>query len=111
MYEGDLFDALPSLMRGSIDVLLCNTPYVPTAEIAFLPSEARDYEHALALDGGPDGLAVQRRVASRAAEWLAPGGYVLVEVSERQARRPWRSSTRPGSSRGSAPPMSSPPPS
>ena len=67
-------------------MLLCNTPYVPTAEIALLPAEARDYEHALALDGGPDGLAVQRRVACSAAEWLAPDGHLLVEVSERQAQ-------------------------
>ena len=88
VYQGDLFDALPTSLRGRIDLLLCNTPYVPTAEIAFLPAEARDYEHTVALDGGPDGLAVQRRVAVAAAEWLAPGGYVLVEVSERQAPTP-----------------------
>jgi release factor glutamine methyltransferase len=84
VYHGDLFDALPVTLRGGIDVLLCNTPYVPTDEIALLPAEAREYEHTVALDGGPDGLDVQRRVAAEAAQWLAPGGHVLVEVSERQ---------------------------
>jgi release factor glutamine methyltransferase len=86
VYQGDLFEALPSSLRGHIDVLLCNTPYVPTAEIALLPAEAREYEPAVALDGGPDGLDVQRRVAAAAAEWLAPDGHLLVEVSERQAQ-------------------------
>ena len=60
-------------------------PYVPTAEIALLPSEARDHEPQVALDGGPDGLDVLRRVAREAAAWLAPGGRLLTETSERQA--------------------------
>ena len=50
-----------------------------------LPPEARDHEHRVALDGGPDGLDVQRRVIAEAPEWLAPGGRVLVESSEQQA--------------------------
>jgi release factor glutamine methyltransferase len=86
VHQGDLFDALPTTLRGRVQTLLVNTPYVPTAEIALLPAEARDHEPALALDGGPDGLDVQRRVAAEAAEWLVPGGHLMVEVSERQAR-------------------------
>jgi release factor glutamine methyltransferase len=82
---GDLFDALPGDLRGRLDVLAVNTPYVPTAEIALLPPEARDHEHRVALDGGADGLDVQRRVAAAAGLWLVPGGSVLVEASERQA--------------------------
>jgi release factor glutamine methyltransferase len=85
VYRGDLFDALPAALCGQIDLLLANTPYVPTTEIPFLPAEAREYEHLVALDGGSDGLDVQRRVAVGAALWLAPGGHVLVEVSDRQA--------------------------
>ena len=46
--------------------------------------EARDHEPLVALDGGGDGLDVLRRVAAGAPEWLAPGGCVLVETSERQ---------------------------
>ena len=87
VYEGDLFAALPYSLRSTVDVLVANTPYVPTAEIALLPREACVYEPAVALDGGADGLDVQRRVAAGAADWLAPGGHLLVETSHDQATR------------------------
>jgi release factor glutamine methyltransferase len=60
---------------------------VPTAEIELLPREARLHEARVALDGGGDGLDVVRRVASGAALWLAPGGHLLVETTEQQARQ------------------------
>ncbi len=81
---GDLFDALPPALRGRVDVLLANVPYVPTDAIATLPPEARDHEARVALDGGGDGLDVLRRVAAGAPSWLAPGGHLLTEVSEGQ---------------------------
>ncbi|MCQ8770867.1 putative protein N(5)-glutamine methyltransferase [Streptomyces telluris] len=87
VYEGDLYEPLPGALRGRIDVLVANAPYVPTDAIALLPTEARDHEARVALDGGSDGLDVQRRVAAAAASWLAPGGHLLVETSERQASR------------------------
>jgi release factor glutamine methyltransferase len=82
---GDLFNPLPPALRGHVDVLLANVPYVPTEEIELLPPEARVHEPRVALDGGVDGLAVLRRVSAVAAQWLAPGGHLLVETSERQA--------------------------
>lgn len=82
---GDLFRALPARLRGRIDVLTANTPYVPTAEVATMPREARDHEARIALDGGPDGLDVQRRLIVEAGDWLATGGRALVETSARQA--------------------------
>lgn len=85
VYEGDLFDGLPVEIRGRVDLLIANTPYVPTDDIALLPAEARLYEARVALDGGADGLDVQRRVIAAAPSWLAPGGFVLVETSEWQA--------------------------
>ncbi|MGW7354146.1 methyltransferase [Streptomyces sp. NPDC054784] len=84
VHEGDLFAALPGTLRGRVDILAANVPYVPSDEIALLPSEARDHEPRTALDGGADGLDVLRRVAAEAAHWLAPGGCLLVETSERQ---------------------------
>ena len=84
VYQGDLFGALPDALRGRVDILLANVPYVPTGEIGMLPPEARDHEARVALDGGPDGLAVLRRVAAGAAGWLAPAGHLLSEISERQ---------------------------
>ena len=83
--EGDLFEALPSELRGRVDVLAVNAPYVPTEEIAMMPPEARDHEARVALDGGADGLDVHRRVAASAREWLSPGGHVLIETSRLQA--------------------------
>jgi release factor glutamine methyltransferase len=85
VHQGDLFGALPAELRGRADILLVNVPYVPTGEIELLPAEARDHEPRVALDGGGDGLEVLRRVAAEAAAWLAPGGRLLTEASERQA--------------------------
>ncbi|MFE0702293.1 putative protein N(5)-glutamine methyltransferase [Streptomyces sp. NPDC058872] len=85
VYEGDLFAPLPSGLRGRVAVMVANVPYVPTGEVELLPPEARDHEPLVTLDGGADGLAVLRRVAAEAPEWLAPGGHLLMETSERQA--------------------------
>jgi release factor glutamine methyltransferase len=85
VYQGDLYDALPDALLGRVDVLVANVPYVPSEAVVTMPPEARDYEPLLALDGGPDGLDVARRVLLRAPAWLAPYGCVLVESSHRQA--------------------------
>ncbi|WP_406369545.1 putative protein N(5)-glutamine methyltransferase [Streptomyces sp. NBC_00647] len=85
VHEGDLFAALPDTLRGRVDVLAANVPYVPTDEVGLLPSEARDHEPLVALDGGTDGLDLVRRVAAEAPRWLARGGCLLVETSEHQA--------------------------
>jgi release factor glutamine methyltransferase len=85
VYEGDLYEPLPATLRGRVDLLLANVPYVPTDEVRLLPREARIHEARVALDGGADGLDVLRRVTAAAPLWLAPGGHLLVETSERQA--------------------------
>ena len=85
VFEGDLFEPLPATLRGRVDLLVVNAPYVPTEAIEMMPPEARIYEARVALDGGGDGLDVQRRVAADSPSWLAPGGHLLVETSERQA--------------------------
>ncbi len=84
VYQGDLYEPLPAGLRGRVAVLVANVPYVPTQEIGFLPPEARTHEPRTALDGGPDGLDVLRRVAAGAPQWLAPGGHLLIETSDRQ---------------------------
>lgn len=85
VFAGDLYAALPDDLRGRVDVLLVNAPYVPHDQVATMPREARDHEHRIALDGGPDGLDVQRRVVAEARTWLRPGGLLLVETSRVQA--------------------------
>ena len=84
VYEGDLYEPLPAALRGRVDLLAANVPYVPTDELGLLPPEARVHEPLVALDGGADGLDVLRRVAAAAPLWLAPGGHLLFETSERQ---------------------------
>ncbi|MBB3674919.1 release factor glutamine methyltransferase [Modestobacter versicolor] len=96
VHLGDLFDALPAGLRGRVDVLVANAPYVPTEAIALMPPEARDHEARAALDGGADGLDVQRRVAAGAPAWLAPGGALLIETSGRQAAGTLAAVTRAG---------------
>ncbi|MGO8890427.1 MAG: putative protein N(5)-glutamine methyltransferase [Streptosporangiaceae bacterium] len=85
VYQGDLYEPLPVGLRGRVGILVANVPYVPSGEIGFLPPEARAHEPRVALDGGPDGLDVLRRVAAGAPQWLKPGGHLLIETTERQA--------------------------
>lgn len=83
---GDLWAALPADLRGRVDVALANAPYVPSDDIALMPAEAREHEPRTALDGGPDGLDVHRRIAAEASDWLAPGGRLLIEVAPSQVQ-------------------------
>ena len=85
VHEGDLYAPLPPGLRGRVRLLAVNAPYVPSADIETMPQEARVHEPRACLDGGADGLQVQRRVAAGARQWLAPGGHVLIETSFRQS--------------------------
>lgn len=85
VFESDTFAAIPTHLRHGIAVVTANTPYVPSSAIETMPPEARDHEPRVTLDGGPDGLDVQRRVAAQARDWLAPGGSLIVEASAAQA--------------------------
>jgi release factor glutamine methyltransferase len=84
LHEGDLHDALPFGLRGRVDVLAANAPYVPTDRISDMPPEARDHEPLVSLDGGADGIDLHRRLAAAAPEWLAPGGVLVVETGRSQ---------------------------
>lgn len=84
VYEGDLFDGLPSALRGLAAAVTVVAPYVPSGAIALLPREARDFEPLSALDGGPDGLRLVRRIIVDAPRWLRPGGMLATELGEDQ---------------------------
>lgn len=81
---GDLFEPLPKDLLGRVKTITMVAPYVPTADIALLPHEARDYEPLTALDGGTDGLDVVRRAIAESAAWLEPAGCMITEVAEHQ---------------------------
>lgn len=72
-------------LTGPFDLIVCNPPYIASAEIADLAPEVRDYDPRLALDGGPDGLAGYRAVGLDAVRLLAPDGHLVVELGDRQA--------------------------
>lgn len=81
--EGDGFAALPDQAR--FDLIISNPPYIPTAELDALQPEVRDYDPRVALDGGADGLQHYRRVAAEAAQFLKPGGKIMLEFGDGQA--------------------------
>lgn len=85
VYWGDLYQPLPATLRGRIHLVAANAPYVPTHVIPTMPPEARNHEPHTALDGGPDGLDIARRIVKEAPEWLAPGGHLLIQTSTSQA--------------------------
>jgi release factor glutamine methyltransferase len=85
VYEGDLYEPLPRTLRGRVDILVANAPYVPTDVIGLMAPEARIHEPRAALDGGRDGLDLVRRISAAAPQWMAPRGHLLIETSEGQA--------------------------
>lgn len=84
VHLGDLASPLPMDLRGGVDTLLANVPYVPSSAVTAMPPESRDHEPRSTVDGGADGLDVLRRVAALAPEWLCPGGSVHSEVAVAQ---------------------------
>lgn len=82
LYECDLAEGVPEELRGTFDLVISNPPYIPTDELETLPHEVGAFEPALALDGGPDGLDVFRRIAACAPRLLRPGGLLACELHE-----------------------------
>lgn len=79
--QGDLFNFQGAdELRGSVDLLLSNPPYVPTSHIEGLQPEVKDYDPALALDGGEDGFRMVRRILDDAPSYLAPEGLAALEI-------------------------------
>ena len=85
--QGDLFEALPvALQEDRVDLLLSNPPYIADSEWDALPQDVAGYEPRVALDGGPDGLRVHRRLVEEAPRWLAHGGWLLLEIGMNQGQ-------------------------
>jgi release factor glutamine methyltransferase len=80
--QGSWFEALPADLKGGVDLLVSNPPYVATE--ADLPVSVRDWEPPGALFAGPDGLDAVRVLVAGAAAWVRPGGAVVLEIGADQ---------------------------
>ncbi len=86
--RGELTQPVRSQMStacAGLQLLVSNLPYIPTGRIPSMPREVREHEPYIALDGGPDGLSIIRRLVPRAPESLVPGGWLVLELGEGQA--------------------------
>jgi release factor glutamine methyltransferase len=83
--QGDWFDALPPDLRGHIDLVVANPPYVAEAEAAELPPEVADHEPRVALVCGPTGFEAIERIVSDTPAWLTPAGSLVCEISSRRS--------------------------
>ncbi len=86
--RGDMYGALPKRLRGQVDLITGHVPYVPPDELDDLPEEVRDHEpiHTLS-DLSDDGLGLMRHTINEAPEWLRPGGWLLLEMSDDLAKK------------------------
>jgi release factor glutamine methyltransferase len=86
--QGDLYAPLTDTVDAQpFHMIVSNPPYIPSDQIASLDRNVRDYEPRLALDGGPDGLAIHRRILEQAAYRLLPGGHLFMEIAFDQGER------------------------
>lgn len=85
---GSWFEPLFTSPQGRggerFDLIVSNPPYITSAVVETLEPEVKDFDPLLALDGGPDGLAPYRIIAAQAADWLRPGGWLMVEIGHDQ---------------------------
>jgi release factor glutamine methyltransferase len=94
--HGALLDAVPASLRGRVDVLVANPPYLPDADRGSWEPEVGDHDPEGALVGGPDGHELVDALLRAAVAWLAPGGVVIVEIDERRGEDALTSARRAG---------------
>ena len=84
LHEGDWFEALPGALKGSVDVVVSNPPYIGTGEE--LPAVVADWEPSVALWSGPTGCEAVEQVIGGALSWLRPSGSLVLEVASHRAQ-------------------------
>lgn len=82
--EGSWFDALPTELQGRLDLVVSNPPYIAVGD-PDVEASVRDWEPHVALFAGDDGLAAYREIVGAAPSWLAPGGWLVLEIGCTQA--------------------------
>jgi release factor glutamine methyltransferase len=83
--QGSWWSALPDEIKGRVDLVVSNPPYVSSREMATLDPTVRDWEPVAALESGPTGLEAIEAILSGAADWLASGGSAVLEIAPHQA--------------------------
>ena len=87
LLPGDLMSLLHPALGGGVDVVVSNPPYIADEEFASLPPEVRRFEPREALLGGSTGLDVIVELLEQVRMWLAPGGWLIIEIGETQGER------------------------
>lgn len=86
--RGDMYGALPKRLKGRVDLITGHVPYIPRDEVEDLPSEVKEFEPVDTLtDYSHDGTFLMRTAVAGAPEWLKPGGWLLLEMSEDMVAR------------------------
>lgn len=80
--RGDMYGSLPNRLRGKVDVITAHVPYVPANEVEDLPAEVAEYEPALTITDSMDGTYLMDVAIRQSPEWLKPGGWLLLEMSD-----------------------------
>lgn len=89
--RGDVYAPLPARLLASVDLITAHVPYVPRDEVENLPSEVKEHEPLYTLtDDSDDGLWLMRRAVHESVEWIAPGGWLLMEMSDDMAPKAMR---------------------
>jgi release factor glutamine methyltransferase len=85
--EGAWWAALPEHLRGRVDLVISNPPYISAAEMTAVDAQVTGWEPSLALEAGPTGLEAIREILNGALAWLRPGGVAVVEIAPHQRRQ------------------------
>lgn len=86
--QGDLFEAVePDCLRGTVDMVVCNPPYISTSRLENESAHLLNSEPREAFDGGPYGISILQRMIRQAADYLKPHGWLLFEFGEGQDRQ------------------------
>ena len=83
--QGSWFEALPAELRGSLELVVSNPPYVAEHEVGDLPDEVSGFEPRAALVAGPTGCEALEHLLAHAREWMVEGGVLVCEIAPHQA--------------------------
>lgn len=95
-FAGDLFAPLPERLKGAVDIVVSNPPYVSLQEMEGLAPEVKDFEPGTALSGGADGLDLIRRIVEDAPLYLKDGGRLVMEIGYSQSEKVGKIAERDG---------------